>query len=67
MLHSTYDISGGKQVSLLVIPSGTNLEVGSVITVPLSLLPAWVDEPDPSLAFIMHCESGGGMLGKMYL
>lgn len=67
LLHSTHDIWDGKQVSLLGIPSGTNLGVGSVIIVPLSLLLAWVDRPGPSLVFLIHRESGGGTLVKMYL
>lgn len=60
-------ILGEKQVPLLGIPSGTVVGVGSVITIPLSLLLAWVDQPGPSLVFLICCESGGGMLGKVYL
>lgn len=65
MLLSTVGILGGKQISLLGIPSGTNLEAGNVIAVSLRLLLAWLDQPGLSLVFLIHC--GSGMLGKAYL
>lgn len=66
LLHSMY-ILDRKQVPLLGISNGTVVGVGSVITVPLSLLLAWVDQPRQSIVFFICCESGGGMLGKVYL
>lgn len=65
LLHSMY-VLDRKQV-LLGMPSGTVVGVGSVITVPHSLLLAGVDQPGQSIVFFICCECGDGMLGKVYL